>query len=134
VPDLFGRIRPILSGLLPSGRAAGRPSDLRRGARIAVTAWVLVTIPLLVAESAWLAWSLPRLTRTLLTSIQTYAQEIHDTALQHQWAQLALDCVAIGLLVIPAVGLGLLGLRVTGRILRAGARHTRPKPRGRHRR
>ncbi|MGH6656716.1 MAG: hypothetical protein ACRDVE_16110, partial [Actinocrinis sp.] len=44
VPDLFGRVRPILRGLLPAGRAAGRPSDLRRGARAAVTAWVLVTV------------------------------------------------------------------------------------------
>jgi putative peptide zinc metalloprotease protein len=134
VPDLFGRIRPILTGLLPRHRAAARPSDLRRGARIAVTTWVLITVPLLAAEFVWLGWNLPRLTRTLVDSVTGYVHAIHAAAVQHQWSELTLDAVAVGLLLIPAVGLTWLGLRVSGRLLRAGAARARPKPRGRHRR
>jgi putative peptide zinc metalloprotease protein len=139
VPDLFGRIRPILISLLPRNRAQGRPGDLRRGARIAVTTWVLVTVPLLLAELVWLVWNLPRLTRTSVDSVTAYLRAIHAEAGGHQWAQLTLDSVAVILLVIPAIGLTWLLLRVAGRLGRAGLRRAakaRPTraPRGRHRR
>jgi putative peptide zinc metalloprotease protein len=139
VPDLFGRIRPVLRGLLPRNRAAGRASDLRRGARIAVTTWVLVTVPLLIGESVWMAWNLPRLTRTSINSVIAYVHAIRTAAGHHQWAELTLDAVAVLVLVIPAIGLTWLGLRVAGRLVRAGRRraaNVRPKrrPKGRHRR
>jgi putative peptide zinc metalloprotease protein len=142
VPDLFGRVRPILSGLLPRDRAAHqrRGSDLRRGARIAVTTWVLVTVPLLAAELAWLLWNLPKLTRTTVDSVTGYIHAVHTAAVHHHWAELTLDAVAVVLLVIPAIGLSWLGLRVAGRLARAGAGRARRaavehrRPRGRHRR
>jgi putative peptide zinc metalloprotease protein len=61
VPDLFGRIRPTLAGLLPGGRGTVGAQDLKRGARITVTAWVLVSVPLMVGALVLLAASLPRL-------------------------------------------------------------------------
>jgi putative peptide zinc metalloprotease protein len=141
VPDLFGRIRPILAGLLPRNRARSQAGDLRRGARIAVTAWVMATVPLLIAESAWLAWNLPRLTRGLAASITAYTHAIHADAVQRQWAELTLDSAAVALLAIPAIGLSWLALRVGGRLARAaatalpkGLNRLRPQPRGRHRR
>jgi len=139
VPDLFGRIRPILTGLLPRNRAAGHPGELRRGSRIAVTTWVLITVPLLLGELVWLVWNLPRLTRTSVNSITNYVRAIHTAVDQHQWASLTLDAIAVLMLVIPAIGLGLLGLKFAGRFSRAGVRRAvraRPSrsPRGRHRR
>ena len=132
VPDLFGRIRPTLRGLLPGGRAAGQPSDLRRGARVAVSAWIATTVALLTAEMAWLAWHLPALIRTAVTSATAYAHAIRlDTAARH-WAQLALDATATVLLVFPALGLTWLIARVLSRLLRHLG-HARPAPKGRHR-
>src|SRR5262249_37595780 len=115
----------------------GRPSDLRRGARIAVATWIAVTVPLLAGESVWLLWNLPRLTRTLIDSVQDYARAIHAAALDHQWAQLTLAAVAVLLLVLPAIGRSGLAVRISGRAARLGAARAgalRPQPRGRHRR
>ncbi len=156
VPDLFGRVRPILRGLLPAGlrgvrrgrrserRAAGHPSDLRRGARVAVATWVLVTFPLLFGELAWMLWHLPALSRTTAHSVTAFAQAVHDDALRHQWAQMTLDGVALALLAIPVIGLAWLTVRVLIRLTRLLARAVRspgaapdparPLQLGRHRR
>lgn len=126
VPDLFGRVRPILRGLLPTGprrgrggrlegRAAGGPGDLRRGARVAVTAWVLVTVPLLLGEFVWMVWHLPALTRTTARSATLLAHAVYGDALRHQWAQMTLDLITVALLAIPVIGLVWLAARVVTR-------------------
>lgn len=160
VPDLFGRIRPILRGLLPAGarnarsdrptagRAAGAPGDLRRGARVAVTTWVMVTIPLLVGELVWMFWHLPALSRTTARSATLLAQGVHADALRHQWAQMTLDMISVALLAIPVIGLAWLAFAVVLRLTRLLARrvrsgrepdreqygHLHHDPHGRHRR
>jgi hypothetical protein len=50
VPDFFGRIRPTLTSLLPVNRGAARVSDLRRGARIVVGAWIGLMVPMLAGD------------------------------------------------------------------------------------
>ncbi len=64
VPDLFARIGPILSSAVP-----GRPTDervrvLKRWVRWAVTAWVLIVIPLLGFELLVVLIHLPRILAT----------------------------------------------------------------------
>jgi putative peptide zinc metalloprotease protein len=144
VPDLYGRVRPILRGLLPArlrpgGRAAGNPSDLRRGARVAATAWVLVTLPLLVGEFVWMFWHLPSLSRTTAHSISVFSRAAYADSLHHHWAQMGLDGFAVALLAIPMAGLCWLAVKVVSRLLRQLAHRLRPPlalamPRGRHQR
>ncbi len=134
VPDLFGRIRPILRGLLPAGRAAGRPSDLRRGARVAVTAWVLITVPALAAETVWLLWHLPGLSRTTVDSVLAFGRAVNADATDRHWAAMTLDALAVTLLVLPAIGFSWLGARISLRLARLGIAHAVPQPKGRHRR
>ena len=59
VPDLFARVAPILSSVLPRGRRDPRVTGLRRGARIVVTGWVLCVIPLLTFSIGYLLLRLP---------------------------------------------------------------------------
>lgn len=162
VPDLFGRVRPILRGLIPAGlrrvrrggrgghgghggqsdgRATGGPSDLRRGARVAVTAWVLVTVPLLLGELVWMLWHLPALSHTTAASATAFAHAVHDDATRHQWSQMTLDAIGLTVLAIPVIGLAWLTVNLLARTPRLIARHahehpsrTHPRPRGRHRR
>ncbi|HWI03490.1 MAG TPA: hypothetical protein VNT52_06615 [Acidimicrobiales bacterium] len=49
VPDLFRRIRPVLSSLGTGGGTGRGVSDLKPHARTIVTGWVLLTVPLLAA-------------------------------------------------------------------------------------
>jgi putative peptide zinc metalloprotease protein len=48
VPNLFGRIGPILRSLLPARTVGPQVSDLRTRTRVVVTTWVLVTVPTLL--------------------------------------------------------------------------------------
>ena len=48
VPDLFQRIKPTLLGLLPWRRNDPEAQVLKPWARAVVTAWVLITVPLLL--------------------------------------------------------------------------------------
>ena len=68
VPDLFNRIGPILRSLVP-----GRPTDervlvLKRWVRNAVTAWVLIVIPLLLFQLLMVLIHLPRILGTAADS------------------------------------------------------------------
>jgi putative peptide zinc metalloprotease protein len=58
VPDLFGHIGPTLRQLLP-GR--NEPSGLRGRARVIVTLWVLIVVPVLAALAITAILVLPRL-------------------------------------------------------------------------
>jgi putative peptide zinc metalloprotease protein len=62
VPDLFGRIRPLLAAVF-LGRHATNSGwrDLRPRARSIVTAWILLTVPLLGAGVVFLIISTPHL-------------------------------------------------------------------------
>jgi putative peptide zinc metalloprotease protein len=133
VPDLFGRIRPTLASVLPGRRrGGGRVGDLRRGARITVTAWVLLMVPLIGAELAWVGFNLPRLLHTTVTSVAANYGATRAAVVHGQWAEATLEGIGVVLLVVPAIGLSWLAARVAGRAAGAAAGHTGRTPRGRH--
>jgi putative peptide zinc metalloprotease protein len=68
VPDLFTRIKPILASLLPWRRADERVTVLKRWVRFAVTLWVLVVVPLLLAQLLMVLIHLPRILGTAWSS------------------------------------------------------------------
>jgi len=69
VPDLFGKIRPILLSMLPGRPVRPEISDLKRSARVVVTVWVLTMVPLLAGELGYFLWNLPRILDTALRSL-----------------------------------------------------------------
>jgi putative peptide zinc metalloprotease protein len=64
VPDLFNRIGPILRSLVPGRKADERVTVLKRWVRFAVTAWVLIVVPLLLFQLVMLLMHLPRILGT----------------------------------------------------------------------
>lgn len=68
VPDLFSRVGPILSSLVPGRVASPRVRELRPAARAVVTIWVLTAVPVMVGLLAVLVWRVPNTARTIWAS------------------------------------------------------------------
>jgi putative peptide zinc metalloprotease protein len=128
VPDLFSRIGPILRGLVP-----GRPTDervdvLKRWVRVAVSAWVLVVVPLLLFELLLILLHLPRIIGTSFDSAQQlWAASTDNFSDGHTLAGIS-SVVQVIVLVIPIVGIVLM-LAKLGRQTSIGLwRGTRGRP------
>jgi putative peptide zinc metalloprotease protein len=107
VPNLFGRIRPILSSLLP-GPVPEAVSQLTRRARIVVTAWVLVTVPVLAGVLVVLLIRLPELAAEVSSAVAGRERAI-EAALSRgaMWAALV-HAVQLVVLVIPPIGIAVM--------------------------
>ncbi|HET7719455.1 MAG TPA: hypothetical protein VFK43_05765 [Acidimicrobiales bacterium] len=103
VPDLFRRIRPVLAG--------GAGNDLKPHARRLVTAWVLLTVPLLAASLIYLGLHLPALATTMAGSITSLATAIGSG----QLATAAVDGVSLLALAFPLIGLTVTVVRAVRR-------------------
>ena len=105
VPDLFSRIRPILSSLVPGRAPSPAVTGLTRPARAVVTAWVLVTVPVLIGLLVALVVRLPDMAATVWRSahgeVLSFAAAWGDGAL----GAMALDCLQLGLLAVPPAGI-----------------------------
>ena len=73
VPDLFRRIGPVLRSLIPGRPADPRVQGLKRGARVTLTAWVLVMVPLIIVELGLTILNAPSLARTFALSLADQA-------------------------------------------------------------
>src|SRR4051812_4431119 len=69
VPDLFQRIGPTLRGLLPWHWKDPENRILKPSARIVITAWVLLVVPMLLVSALLLVLSFPRVVGTALASL-----------------------------------------------------------------
>ncbi|MGW0082825.1 hypothetical protein [Streptomyces sp. NPDC003393] len=129
VPDLYGKVKPILLSMLPGRRqAAAQVAGLKRSARTIVTLWVLTMVPLLLAEVAYVLWNLPRILTTVLRGL--YAQCL-GTYVAFTDGHIATGLVAvIGTLMLlcPLAGGAYLAGRLTARVWRAAVRASRGRP------
>ncbi|WP_445284930.1 hypothetical protein, partial [Streptomyces sp. DSM 118148] len=129
VPDLYGKIKPILLSLLPGRhRAAAQVADLKRSARTIVTVWVLTMVPLLLAEAAYALWNLPRLLTTAARGLhEQTARTLTAFAQGHPTAALA---AAVGTLMLlcPMAGGAYLTARLTTRLWRTAAKASQGRP------
>ena len=128
VPDLFGRIGPVLSSLPPGRPTHPRAAQLRPYARAVVTGWVLVVVPLLVGGLVLLTVRLPVLLDTTWHAIDTNWVGLQAARRSGSPSGVLLAAVAIVLLVLPVAGLVLLYQNLA----RTGLRAARRLVAGRH--
>ena len=124
VPDLFGKIKPILRSMLPGRPVPPEVSDLKRSARIIVTTWVLTMVPLLLAELGYVLWNLPRL---LATSVRSLVEQLTGTGSAFAEGQFAAGTVGVVgslMLIFPLAGAAYLSVRLGGRLVRYVVRAT----------
>ncbi|MGV0794906.1 M50 family metallopeptidase [Mycolicibacterium sp. XJ1819] len=112
VPDLYGRIKPILLGMLPWRWHDAEVRALKPWARIVVTVWVVLVVPLLIGMLALAVVTLPRLIGTAWASL-TRQQDVLVTA----WAdgdlvQATARVLAMIAIVIPTGAVIYLLIRV----------------------
>jgi putative peptide zinc metalloprotease protein len=114
VPDLFRRIVPTLRSFIP-----GRPADpvvraLRPSARITVTAWVLVVVPLLTSQLVLIILNVPGLARTFAHSLDAQAPAVVAQFEGGHVAAGLVSLISVLLLILPAAGICYV-LLLTGR-------------------
>jgi putative peptide zinc metalloprotease protein len=104
VPDLFGRIKPVLSSLVP-GRGAGKAvTELTPRARFIVTVWVLSTVPLLGGCLLLFGLRVPSLVTGTAHSYSVQAAAMVDALRAGAGATAAVSGVQLLFLTVPVVG------------------------------
>jgi putative peptide zinc metalloprotease protein len=120
VPDLYAHIGPTLRRLLP-WRSRER-SALTGRARVLVTAWVLVIVPVLISMSLSAILLLPKLVATTWDSGSHIASGIPDQASGGHVLPLLASVVRLIALALPVVGTVLMSQRVVATVAgKAGA-------------
>ena len=128
VPDMFQRIGPILTSLIPGRPADPRVGDMRRAARVTLTAWVMIMVPLLGAELVLIILTIPRLAATFARSLTANTDALVAEFGRGEVAAGVVSVISVLLLVFPAVGLCYI-LVLTGRLaVRLAGRATRRRP------
>lgn len=122
VPDLFSRVGPVLKSLIPGRPVDPRVAELRPGARRMVVAWVLVTVPLLLAAYAWLIWNLPFILDTAFTALQARRDSIGEAWSSVDIPMLVLSVLSLVFLFLPLIGIIILNVRIARGLARAGRR------------
>ncbi len=108
VPDLFARVRPVLSSLLPGRGVDPRVQELRPAARRLVIGWVFVVVPTLAFGMAWLIWQLPFIIERTLISVGVQAHQLDRAWNGHDVVVMLLSTISIALLALPLLGIGVL--------------------------
>jgi putative peptide zinc metalloprotease protein len=107
VPDLFGRIGPILASFWPPRWKDPRVAQLKLWARLLVTAWVVVVVPILLITFVTLVLAVPRIVGTAWESLGQQAELVAQ-----EWAaSRPLDAIGAGL-AMAIVGLVIFGMVV----------------------
>ncbi|QFZ17814.1 hypothetical protein [Saccharothrix syringae] len=115
VPDLFRHVKPTLAGLLPHRWGSPESKVLKPWARVVVTTWVLLVVPLLVLSTALVVIALPRIVGTAWHQVAERWRSAGADLGEGDLASLLLRLLSIAAITLPLVGLGYLLVRLVGR-------------------
>jgi putative peptide zinc metalloprotease protein len=105
VPDLFGRVKPILKSVVPGEEPDRRVTELKGWVRLAVTGWVLLMLPLVLYLYAMLILGAPRVFGTAWDSLGKLWSGSTAAAGHGQWALFVFALLQALLLLLPSIGL-----------------------------
>ncbi|MBV8431412.1 MAG: hypothetical protein JO244_09635 [Solirubrobacterales bacterium] len=125
VPDLFAHLIPTMRRLLPGHRH--EPSALTGRARLLVTVWVLIVVPVLLSLMIGAIVLLPRLATSAWNSGSHIASSIPRDASHGQILELLAALVSLVALILPVLGSAL----VTQKIVRTTVSKAHSWSRGR---
>ena len=134
VPDLFGRIKPIVLAALTGRRSDRRVTELKTRARAVVTAWVCVTVPVLALNAVLIGRAAPHLASVAAATVRAQAHLIATSAASGHLLVAVLAAVQVVLVALPVVAGALTATFVSYRSGFAAADWEGHRRRPRHRR
>ncbi len=120
VPDLFGRIRPILWSFVPGRGTDRRVTELKRRARVVVTAWVCLTVPILAFNLFLLVRSTPHMAAVTTHTASTELHVIGMAARYHEGLVMTVAGLSLALVVMPLMAISLTATWTAYRLGAAG--------------
>ncbi len=115
VPDLFGRIKPALSSLIPNRETPRKVRELKPWVRKVVTVWVLLVIPVLLGLFTMMIISAPRVLATTWDSLFVQRREISKAMSGGDIAKAAVGGIQSLMLVLPVGGMSVTAFNVLKR-------------------
>lgn len=128
VPDLYGRMKPTLLGMLPWRWRDPRARELKWWARIVVTAWVIVVVPLLLGMITLAVLALPRLIGSAWAGLNKQQDVLTAAWADGDMVQAVARVLAMIAIVIPMAAIIYLLVRVVRRIVATAWEGTEGKP------
>ncbi|MFJ3773453.1 hypothetical protein ACIPX0_17315 [Streptomyces sp. NPDC090075] len=132
VPDLYGKIKPILLALVPGAKgdkAREEVAGLKKSARAIVATWVLTMVPLIIGELGYALWNLPRILTTMTRSLTEQLLGTGSAFVDGKIVEGLVGTIGSVMLLCPMAGVVYLSVKIGGRIIRAAKRTTAGRPR-----
>jgi putative peptide zinc metalloprotease protein len=105
VPDMFARIKPTLTSLLPWKKASDKVKELKLWARVVVTTYVLSVVPLLVLMLGLMVINAPRIFSTAYDSFVVQWHKVQDAFSSGTVVVGTFGIVQMLILILPALGI-----------------------------
>jgi putative peptide zinc metalloprotease protein len=128
VPDLYSRIKPVLLGALPWRWRDSEASALKPWARVVVTLWVVVVVPIFLSSMALMVLTLPRLLATAWVSLGEQADLVGEEWASGRVVAVAEHVLSIVALAVPVLGVAYLVVRLVRQAARSTWRGTADRP------
>jgi putative peptide zinc metalloprotease protein len=128
LPDLFRRIGPTLRSLIPGRSADPGLGKLKRSARISLTIWVLLVVPMLFLQLGFVILNGRSLARTFASSLLVQLRALTTQFGHADVAAGLLTVISTILLVLPAAGLSYVVLCTVRSTFRHVLAATRRRP------
>jgi putative peptide zinc metalloprotease protein len=128
VPDLYQRIKPTFLGLLPHRWHRAESKVLKPWARLIVTLWMLIVVPVLILSSLLMVLALPRVLATAWRSLKHEVAGLVDAFDDAAVAFIGVKILSIVALVVPVLGMTYMVVRFVRRTAEKVWRATADKP------
>ncbi len=115
VPDLYSHIKPTLLGLLPTHWGKPETKVLKPWARIVVTTWVLVVVPLLAFSLLMMVLVLPRFLATAWHNVVKQVGVFQDNLAAGDFFGVAVAVLSILAICVPVAGVAYILTRLVRR-------------------
>ena len=128
VPDLYQRMGPVMSGLLPGRWRQPEATALKTWARVVVIAWVLVVVPLMAVSLLLMVLALPRLLATAWASVGRQASLLAEAFSGGDVLGVLARVLGIVAVAVPVLGIGYVLARTVRQVVDGVRRRTEGRP------